>query len=122
MRKENVLSLSFSFLMIVLVAMVVQSFLPRPPLAPAREVPKAEKACVGTPIYVNAEYNGSTVNEWSCQPQCDDKIQRYLVYTNGVATPCDTLPGCFDYGEDNGVTCIPPAGSAQSQAASSAKN
>lgn len=68
----------------------------------------ASVTCKGTPINVPLAYTGSPLDPWSCQPQCDDKQQHYLVYTNGVATQCETLPGCFDTGEDSGVTCKIP--------------
>jgi hypothetical protein len=108
MRKDNVISVTFSFLTVVLVALVVQSFLPRRAIQARPPVPQEIKDCEGTPIQVNAPYDGGVIEEWSCQQQCNDKIQHYLVYTNGVATPCEKLPGCYDYGEDHGITCRIP--------------
>ncbi len=50
-----------------------------------------------------------TVNQpWSCQEQCNDDKPRYLLYSNGKATQCETPPGCNDTGEDSNVTCKPP--------------
>lgn len=77
--------------------------------------------CKGMPIQVALAYTGGPLDPWSCKPQCDDKQQHYLLYTNGVATQCGELPGCYDSGEDDGVTCkiptnsnIAPVGSASS--------
>ena len=81
-----------------------------PKQAKPRDVTQiATDECKGEPISVPLAYTGSPLDPWSCQPQCDDKKQRYLVYTNGVATQCDVPPGCFDAGEDGGVTCKIPA-------------
>lgn len=112
MDRESVTSVSLGFLCIVLVAMIVQTFLLKKPALVVRETPKAPvEDCIGTPIFVDAAYEGNTVDEWSCKVQCDDKIQHYLSYTNGVGTPCERLPGCLDYGEDHGIQCrIPGTG------------
>ena len=64
--------------------------------------------CKGTPIQVPFEYNGTFLEPWSCEQQCKDGKQHYLVYTNGLATQCEELPGCNDTGEDNGQTCDIP--------------
>jgi hypothetical protein len=84
-----------------------------PPNPPQRDLSAAAtEDCIGEPLSVPYEYTGNVVEPWSCQPQCADKKQRYLVYTNGLATQCEMLPGCNDYGEDRGQTCrIPGAAS-----------
>lgn len=80
-----------------------------PPSAPVRDPEDLVAGdCVGEPIEVPYAYTGSPVDPWSCQPQCEDDEPRYLLYTNGVATQCQEPPGCFDSGEDNGVTCRIP--------------
>lgn len=80
---------------------------------PAREkkveiTEQEQEDCMGEPLHVPYAYTGNVVEPWSCKPQCDDGRQRYLVYTNGVATQCEELPGCNDSGEDHGVTCRMP--------------
>lgn len=87
-------------LCIVLVQAVTD---PMPPTAPP---PEPATACIGEPIVVSYEYSG-----WSkpheCAVQCKDDRPRYIVYTDGRATQCETPPGCNDWGEDKGVTCVP---------------
>ena|SRR3989338_11095309 len=78
------------------------------PILPARMVPKPTTNCVGEPIFVPYPYEGAPVDPHSCKIQCEDGKQRHLVYTNDIGTPCQTVPGCLDEGEDNGVTCRPP--------------
>ncbi len=68
--------------------------------------------CIGTPINVAYSYPHPVENfdnPWECEVQCADKVQRYISYSNGTATPCEKLPGCLDLGEDQAVTCVPPA-------------
>lgn len=69
--------------------------------------PKQDETCLGTPIMVDTPYYGGMLPPHACAPQCDDNIQHYLLYSNGKATQCQILPGCLDWGEDQGVTCIP---------------
>ena len=71
--------------------------------------PKENQPCEGEPIEVNYAYYGGMHSPHGCAPQCEDGKQRYLLYTNGKATQCQKVPGCLDWGEDQGVTCIPPA-------------
>jgi len=73
------------------------------------EIKPAEPAaaCKGEAIVVDYPYEGGFLDPWECQIQCTDKRQRYIQYTNGIATPCSDVPGCLDEGEDNGVTCTP---------------
>lgn len=69
--------------------------------------PKPNQPCNGTPIRVDYPYHGGMISPHACQPQCGTNQQRYVLYANGKATQCQTLPGCLDWGEDQGVTCIP---------------
>ncbi len=69
--------------------------------------PEPDQPCVGEPIEVDYPYYGGMLQPHACQPQCDDNIQHYILYSNGKATQCQKLPGCLDWGEDQGVTCVP---------------
>jgi hypothetical protein len=69
--------------------------------------PEPDQACEGTPIEVTYPYYGGMLQPHACKPQCDDGLQHYILYTNGKATQCQKIPGCLDWGEDQGVTCIP---------------
>lgn len=71
--------------------------------------PKPDQPCEGTPIEVDYPYYGGMLQPHACAPQCDDNEQHYVLYTNGKATQCQLLPGCLDWGEDQGVTCLPEA-------------
>ncbi len=97
----------FGLLALILLVTAVEAIRSKP----VREEPEEmipEVACVGEPIVLSVPYTGTVVDEWSCQPQCEDDKPRYLLYTNGKATQCGTPPNCYDTGEDNGVTCMPP--------------
>lgn len=65
--------------------------------------------CIGTPIIVDYAYGSRMLEPHECAVQCTDNQPRYIQYTNGLATQCETPPGCNDLGEDRGVTCTPPA-------------
>ena len=65
-------------------------------------------ACKGTPIVVDFTYTGGVAEPHSCKLQCEDGLEHFVLYANGMATQCEALHGCNDYGEDNGVTCEPP--------------
>ncbi|MBM3231014.1 hypothetical protein FJZ28_01675 [Candidatus Peregrinibacteria bacterium] len=69
--------------------------------------PKQDAACEGTPIAVDYPYYGGMLQPHACAPQCEDNKQHYILYSNGKATQCQILPGCLDWGEDQGVTCVP---------------
>jgi hypothetical protein len=75
------------------------------------EVEKEPEACIGQPLFVEYTYEGGYIDDHACAVQCQDQIQRYIVYTNNVATQCEKLPGCNDVGEDRGETCEPPMAS-----------
>lgn len=75
---------------------------------PAVTPPEAEAACIGEPIVVNFPYLGTVNDPWTCQVQCAEGKEKFILYTNGKATQCEELPGCNDRGEDDGVTCAPP--------------
>lgn len=64
--------------------------------------------CVGEPIVVDYVYDYRMLEPHVCKIQCSDTKQRYIQYTNGIATQCETPPGCNDWGEDRRVTCVPP--------------
>jgi hypothetical protein len=74
-----------------------------PPVTPSSAV----AACNGQPIAVSYPYRGQPENPHECKVQCEDKKPRYIVYTNSVATQCEELPGCNDWGEDRNITCVP---------------
>lgn len=76
---------------------------PEPPTAPP--APPA-KACVGRPIAVDYEFSG-WLQPHECAVQCADDEPRYILYTDGRATQCQTPPGCNDEGEDKGIFCEP---------------
>jgi hypothetical protein len=92
---------------VIVVLLFIQALFPRQasPVDPADMV-KGE--CEGEALAVPYAYTGNVVEPWSCKVQCTDQKQRYLLYTNGVATQCEKLPGCNDYGEDRGETCTIP--------------
>lgn len=92
---------------VLLLVVVVQSILPEN-YEPEEQVPVTEAPCEGQPLNVDYAFEGGYLDPWACQPQCDDGIQRYVVYSNGKATQCETPPGCNDWGEDRGVTCTLP--------------
>ena len=69
--------------------------------------------CVGDPIDVDYTWphpadETDFTNPWECSIQCEDGVQRYIRYVNDdIGTPCENIPGCLDWGEDNAITCIP---------------
>ncbi len=89
------------FFILVGATVVFQSFAPES----IPVVKNTIKACKGEPLHVEYPYEGDFLEPHACEIQCDDQIQRYIVYTNGKATQCEQLPGCLDWGEDQGVTC-----------------
>jgi hypothetical protein len=91
-------------LLIVIAQSVIPSTYVPQPAAPA--APAAD--CIGAPIPIDQPYLGTTLDPWTCQVQCTDDKPRYILYSNGKATQCQTPPGCNDTGEDSGVTCNPP--------------
>lgn len=88
----------------IFVIVALESLFPKTGLPPLKN-PPVEEECQGEPITVTYPYQGGMLDPWECKIQCEDKKQRYIVYTNGIATPCEKLPGCLDYGEDYGVKC-----------------
>lgn len=96
-------------LAVLLIVVVVQAVIPREDYVPEEREPVEEQACIGTPIRVDYAFNGGYLDPWACQEQCTDNQPRYVLYSNGQATQCETPPGCNDFGEDNGITCTPPA-------------
>lgn len=111
MTDRSLESLSFGLCALIFVVLAYQAIYWRDAIIPPKPTPKAlmqEVLCTGTPIFVNEPYLGGPIDPHSCLPQCDDDQPRYLIYTNGKATQCETPPGCNDYGEDRGITCKAP--------------
>lgn len=105
-KPEQLTNIVYGFCGFVLLLVVVQWMLPEriPEVAP----PAPIGACEGEPIFVTYAYTGAVNDPWECQVQCDDQKLRYIAYTNGLGTQCQDLPGCNDWGEDNGITCTTP--------------
>ncbi len=76
------------------------------PIPPTMPPPEPAAECIGEPIVVSYAYTGWN-KPHACAPQCKDDRPRYILYTDGRATQCETPPGCNDWGEDKGVTCTP---------------
>ena len=95
---------------VILLIVAFESIFPKSNVPIVADKPPVEEECKGEAIKVSYPYEGGMLDPWECKIQCDDKKQRYIVYTNGKATPCGTLPNCTDYGEDNGITCKPLKG------------
>ncbi len=70
--------------------------------------PILNAVCEGQALAVDYPYQGGMIPPHACAPQCEDNVQRYVLYSNGKATQCQMLPGCLDWGEDQGVTCVMP--------------
>jgi hypothetical protein len=94
---------------VIIALLFIQALFPRQ-AKPMKPQDLATEDCIGEPLSIPFAYTGNVVDPWSCQIQCQDKKQRYLVYTNGAATQCEILPGCNDFGEDHGETCRIPGG------------
>jgi len=92
---------------LLLVIVILQSVVPQEYVSTPQE-PVQLGSCLGDPIEVDYAYTGTVADPWTCQVQCEDDVPRYILYTNGRATQCETPPGCNDYGEDHGITCQPP--------------
>ena len=95
----------YNVLSLMLLVVAVQAFTRT---YPEPTVPKESTTpCEGEPLFVDYPFQGSFLEPWACQPQCEDQILRHIVYSNGKATQCSALPECLDWGEDAGVTCKP---------------
>lgn len=105
------------FFVFVFALVALQSIFPRGGRTVAK-APVAPGPCQGEAITVDFPYAGGTLDPWTCQVQCTDKKQHYILYADGQATQCESLPGCNDWGEDNGVTCTPPGTSTSSKKSS----
>lgn len=92
----------------ILLIVAVESIFPRTDLPLVVDKPPLQQDCIGTPVYVTYPYAGGMLDPWECKVQCTDRVQRYIVYTNGKATNCEPVPGCTDQGEDQGLTCTIP--------------
>lgn len=98
-------------LAVLLLVVAIQSVVPKT-YVPRPKEPVVEVPCKGNPIKVDFAYSGTVNDPWTCKVQCDDDKPRYILYSNGKATQCETPPGCNDSGEDNGITCTAPGTSA----------
>lgn len=76
---------------------------------PGKVAREPELPCKGEPIFVEYAYNYAPADPHECKVQCRDNRPRYIAYSNGLATQCGEPPNCFDWGEDQGVTCRPDA-------------
>ncbi len=92
----------------MLMVVAVESVVPST-YVPTEQDLEPKVKCIGEPITVAEAYNGGVLEPWSCRPQCDGDIPRYVLYQNGMATQCEPPPGCNDRGEDLGETCEPPS-------------
>ena len=95
---------------VILVIVMIQQLFPKGNAVIVVDRSAEDKECAGVPIVVSYPFEGGMLDPWECKIQCEDKKQRYIVYTNGKATPCAAVPDCTDYGEDNSVTCKVPGG------------
>ncbi|OGJ54600.1 hypothetical protein A3D11_02055 [Candidatus Peribacteria bacterium RIFCSPHIGHO2_02_FULL_49_16] len=89
---------------VILTTVAWQSLFPRE-YVPGRKKVQEGEPCKGRPIVVDYAYNWGPVEPHECKVQCGGTIERYIMYTNGLATQCSVPPACLDYGEDNRVTC-----------------
>lgn len=97
-------------LTVIFIVVLFQVILPERPLPPPEPSAPALSTtpCRGEPIAVNFAFTGTIHEDWTCKIQCTDRKLRYILYSNGIATQCEELPGCNDYGEDHNITCAPP--------------
>ena len=104
-QQNNSVSWSGFVFLVIALFVVFQAFLmPRMSTRTPR-YPTEGESCVGEPIEVDYEYDGALLGPHECKVQCGTEQERYILYTNGMATQCEPLPGCSDWGEDNGVKC-----------------
>lgn len=94
----------YTFCLFIASILVLQWIFPRA-YTPGSVQREPELPCIGEPIAVGYAYNYAPAEPYECKVQCLDNRQRYIAYTNGLATQCGTPPNCFDWGEDQGVTC-----------------
>lgn len=96
----------YTFCFLVAGILLVQWMFPRE-YTPGSVPKEPELPCTGEPITVDYAYAYAPEAPYECKVQCLDNRPRYIAYTNGLATQCGTPPNCFDWGEDQGVTCTP---------------
>jgi len=97
----------YGALALIAIIVIIQSF--TEPVAPKPKPPTPVVPCRGEALLVDYPYDGGYLEPWACEIQCEDGIQRYILYSNGKASQCEEVPGCLDWGEDNGELCTPPA-------------
>lgn len=108
-RNFDIQNLAGVFLGIALAVTALQAvFGPTRVSTSAQTQPSAGAVCVGEAIAVAYPYGGGQHDPHECRVQCEDGKRRYILYTNDLATQCQPPPGCSDWGEDMGVTCVPP--------------
>lgn len=107
MRYSTTYGIGAFFILIVL--MLIYQGVREAKIPSVQDQPKSHVACKGEPIVVDFAFTGGVADPHSCAEQCVDGREHYILYVNGMATQCEALPGCNDYGEDNGITCEPPA-------------
>lgn len=106
-RRENI-PWSGLTLMAILLFVAFQAFTAPRGVKRTPRFPEEGEPCTGEPIEVEYAYDGALLGPHECQVQCKDEKEHYILYTNGMATQCEPLPGCSDWGEDHGVTCAIP--------------
>ncbi len=74
----------------------------------AGDIAEEGDPCIGEAIIAQYSYDNRMLEPHECKVQCADNKPRYILYTNKMATQCETPPGCNDWGEDRRVTCVPP--------------
>lgn len=94
----------YGFCLLVAGILLVQWIFPRE-YKPGSIRKEPEVSCTGEPIVVDYAYAYAPAEPYECKVQCLDNRPRYIAYTNGLATQCGVPPNCFDWGEDQGVTC-----------------
>ena len=108
-RATGLEKLTYGFFGIVLIILMVQALQHMTAFTSTANSKPIEKPCSGEPILVDYPYEGKWIEPHACAVQCEDEVQRYVYYTNNLATQCERLPGCNDWGEDHGITCKPDA-------------
>ena len=94
--------------LIGMLLIVAMQRLREPPMPNVAVLPPPEPVrCEGEPIQVDYPFEGGFMDPHECIVQCRDQKQRYILYDDGMATQCEFLPGCNDWGEDRGITCMP---------------
>lgn len=105
-RRDHLLV--YSLCLLIVGILVWQWIFPRQ-YVPGSVPRQPESPCIGKAIIVDYAYNYAPADPHECKVQCGDNRPRHILYSNGLATQCGVPPNCFDWGEDQGVTCSPEA-------------